>query len=113
MLQQPEPDDYVVATGETHSVREFADKVFARLDMPLEWQGHGVHEKGIDANTGKIVVEIDPKYFRPAEVDLLLGDPAKAKASLGWEPRTSFDGLVEMMVDADVRDAERERRANG
>lgn len=113
MLQQPEPDDYVVATGETHPVREFAEKVFARLDMPLEWQGKGVHEKGIDTKTGKIVIEIDPKYFRPAEVDLLLGDPAKAKHKLGWQPKVVFDELVNMMVDADLADAEREKRAIG
>ena len=113
MLQHGEPDDYVVATGETHSVREFADKVFARLDMPLVWQGNGVHEKGIDSTTGRILVEIDPKYFRPAEVDLLLGDPAKAQRALAWEPKTSFVELVEMMVDADLALAEREKRADG
>jgi GDPmannose 4,6-dehydratase len=113
MLQQAEPDDYVVATGETHSVREFAEKVFARLGMPLEWRGRGVHEKGIDAGTGNIVIEVDQKYFRPAEVDLLLGDPSKAKRNLGWEPKVGFDALVEMMVDADMADAEREKRANG
>jgi GDPmannose 4,6-dehydratase len=113
MLQQPEPDDYVVATGETHSVREFAEKVFARLDMPLQWQGSGVHEKGIDAKSGRIVIEIDPKYFRPAEVDLLLGDPSKAREMLDWQPRTDFEGLVNMMVDADLLEAERELRANG
>lgn len=113
MLQQVEPDDYVVATGETHSVREFAEKVFARLDMPLEWQGQGVHEKGIDTKTGKILIEIDPKYFRPAEVDLLLGDPTKAKRQLKWEPKVDFDGLVDMMVDADVKLTEREKRADG
>ena len=113
MLQQTEPDDYVVATGETHSVREFAEKVFARLDMPLEWKGSGVHEKGIDSKTGRIVIEIDPKYFRPAEVDLLLGDPAKAKRQLDWEPKVGFVELVEMMADADLKLAEREKRANG
>lgn len=113
MLQQGEPDDYVVATGETHAVREFAEKVFARLDMPIEWRGTGVHEKGIDTKTGKIVIEIDPKYFRPAEVDLLLGDPGKAKRQLKWEPKVDFDGLVDMMVDADIQLAEREKRANG
>ncbi|WP_298435360.1 GDP-mannose 4,6-dehydratase [Geobacter sp.] len=113
MLQQPEPDDYVVATGETCSVRLFAEKVFARLDMPLVWQGMGINEKGIDSKTGRIVIEIDPKYFRPAEVDLLLGDPTKAKSNLGWKPRTDFDGLVNMMVDADLKLAEREMRANG
>jgi GDPmannose 4,6-dehydratase len=113
MLQQPEPDDYVVATGETHSVREFAEKVFARLDMPLEWRGTGEHEKGIDTRTGNIVIEVDQKYFRPAEVDLLLGDPSKAKRALGWEPGTGFEALVEMMTDADLAAAERENRANG
>jgi GDPmannose 4,6-dehydratase len=113
MLQQQEADDYVVATGETYSVRLFAEKVFARLDMPLEWQGEGVHEKGIDTTSGRIVIEIDPKYFRPAEVDLLLGDPAKAKRQLGWQPKVDFEGLVNMMVDADLLAAERERRANG
>jgi GDPmannose 4,6-dehydratase len=113
MLQQPEPDDYVVATGETHSVREFAEKVFGRIGMPLKWEGAGVDEKGIDANTGKVVVEIDPRYFRPAEVDLLLGDPAKAQRELGWTPKTDFTSLVNMMVDADVELAEREKRAEG
>jgi len=113
MLQQQEPDDYVIATGETHSVREFAEKAFARLDIPLQWQGSGVHEKGIDAKTGKVILEIDPKYFRPTEVDLLLGDPTKAKQKLGWEPKVTFEGLVNMMVDADLKAAEREQRADG
>ena len=113
MLQHSEPDDYVVATGETYSVRKFAEMVFDRLDMPLIWQGVGVHEKGIDSTTGKIVIEIDPKYFRPTEVDLLLGDPTKAKRALNWEPKTRFEGLVEMMVDADQALADREKRADG
>jgi GDPmannose 4,6-dehydratase len=113
MLQQTEPDDYVIATGETHSVREFAERSFARLGMQLRWQGTGVHEKGINAKTGKIVIEIDPKYFRPTEVDILLGDPSKAKSKLGWEPTVTFEGLVNMMVDADLELAEREKRANG
>jgi GDPmannose 4,6-dehydratase len=113
MLQQSEPDDYVIATGETHAVREFAERAFARLDMKLQWQGSGVHEKGIDAKTGKIVIEIDPKYFRPTEVDLLLGDPTKAKTKLGWEPKVTFEALVNMMVDADLDLAEREKRAHG
>jgi GDPmannose 4,6-dehydratase len=113
MLQQSEPDDYVIATGETHAVREFAERAFARLDMKLQWQGSGVHEKGIDAKTGKIVIEIDPKYFRPTDVDLLLGDPTKAKTKLGWEPKVTFEALVNMMVDADLELAEREKRAHG
>jgi len=81
--------------------------------MPLEWQGSGVDEKGIDTTSGKVVIRIDPKYFRPAEVDLLLGDPTKAKTQLGWEPKTSFEQLVDMMTDADFALAEREKRADG
>ena len=113
MLQQDQPDDYVIATGETYMVRSFAEKVFARLGMPLEWQGSGVDEKGIDPKSGKAVIQIDPRYFRPAEVDLLLGDPTKAKQQLGWELKTSFEELVNMMTDADLKLAEREKRANG
>jgi GDPmannose 4,6-dehydratase len=113
MLQQSEADDYVVATGETCSVRLFAEKVFARLGMPIQWQGAGGDEKGVDVNTGKVVIEIDPRYFRPAEVDLLLGDPAKAKRIMGWEPKTDFDALVNMMVDGDLELAEREKRVEG
>jgi GDPmannose 4,6-dehydratase len=113
MLQQTEPDDYVVATGETRSVRDFAEKVFARLNMPLEWQGAGVNEKGIDTKTGRIVIEVDPKYFRPAEVELLLGDATKAQVQMGWTPKTDLDGLVAMMTDSDLVLAEREKRANG
>jgi len=113
MLQADHPDDYVIATGETHSVREFAELVFGRLGMPLTWQGAGVDQKGIDGTTGKTVIEIDPRYFRPAEVDLLLGDASKAKRELGWEPKTSFSELVQMMTDADLAFAQRELRANG
>ena len=113
MLQAAHADDYVIATGETHSVREFARLVFGRHGMTLSWQGEGVHEKGIDQASGKVVIEIDPRYFRPAEVDLLLGDAAKAKRELGWEPKTSFKELVEMMTDADLKLAQREMRANG
>lgn len=113
MLQADHPDDYVIATGETHSVREFAELVFARHDMPLVWQGEGVDEKGIDQASGKVVIEIDPRYFRPAEVDLLLGDATKAKVELGWEAKTSFQELVQMMTDSDLEIAQRELRANG
>jgi GDPmannose 4,6-dehydratase len=113
MLQQDQAEDYVIATGETYMVRTFAEKVFERLGMPLEWQGSGVDEKGIDTKSGKTVIRIDPKYFRPAEVDLLLGDPTKARKQLGWELKTSFEQLVNMMTDADFALAEREKRADG
>ena len=113
MLQQDQAEDYVIATGETYMVRTFAEKVFERLGMPLEWQGSGIDEKGIDTRSGKVVIRIDPKYFRPAEVDLLLGDPTKARKQLGWELRTSFEQLVNMMTDADLALAEREKRADG
>jgi len=113
MLQQDEPDDYVIATGETYMVRTFAEKVFQRLGMSLQWQGSGSNETGIDTKNGKAVIRIDPRYFRPAEVDLLLGDSTKAQQTLGWELKTSFDELVNMMTDADLKQAEREKRANG
>jgi GDPmannose 4,6-dehydratase len=113
MLQQEKADDYVIATGETYMVRSFAEKVFDRLGMPLEWRGKGENEEGIDTKTGKTIIRIDPKYFRPAEVDLLLGDPSKAKRELGWELKTSFNQLVNMMADEDLKLAERERRAEG
>ncbi len=113
MLQQDTADDYVIATGETYMVRTFAEMVFARLGMPLIWRGTGVQEEGLDSLTGKTVIRIDPKYFRPAEVDLLLGDPSKAREVMGWELRTSFTRLVTMMTDADLELAEREQRANG
>ena len=113
MLQAERPDDYVIATGETHSVRSFAELVFGRLGMPLTWRGEGVQEEGIDQGSGQVVIRIDPRYFRPADVDLLLGDAAKAKRELGWEPTTGFAKLVEMMTDADLELAQRELRANG
>ena len=95
MLQQDEPDDYVLATGETHSVREFVERAFAVVGRTIDWRGEGVDEKGVDAKTGEVLVEIDPRYFRPTEVDLLLGDAAKARAKLGWKHTTSFDELVD------------------
>ena len=103
ILQQPEPDDFVVATGEFHSVREFTTLAFARAGINLRWEGEGLQEKGIDEATGRVLVEVDPRFFRPAEVEQLLGNPDKARRVLGWNPRsTSFERLVEIMVDADM-----------
>ncbi len=101
MLQADEPDDYVVATGETHSVREFCELAFERVGLPLNWQGEGLEERGLGPD-GQCLVRVDPRYFRPSEVDLLLGDATKAKAGLGWEPETRFRSLVALMVDADL-----------
>ncbi len=104
ILQQDEPDDFVIATGEYHTVREFATLAFRYAGIELIWKGEGVSEKGIDKATGKVLVEVDPKYFRPAEVEQLLGDPTKAKKQLGWNPhKTSFEQLVKLMVDHDMR----------
>ena len=102
MLQHPTPDDYVLATGEKHTVREFCQLAFGRVGIDLEFRGTGVDEVAIDAATGKEVLAIDPRYFRPTEVELLLGDSSKARRVLGWTPRVSFNELVEMMVDADL-----------
>lgn len=103
MLQQDEPEDYVLATGETHSVRSFVEKAFVRVGMPIDWRGEGVEEKGYDTISGRCVVEIDPAYFRPTEVDLLLGDPTKAHTKLGWKHETSLDQLVSEMVREDLK----------
>lgn len=103
ILQQPEPDDYVIATGEYYSVREFATMAFARAGIDLRWEGKGLDEKGIDTRTGEVLVEVDPKFFRPADVEELLGNPEKARRELGWNPRkTSFEELVNKMVDYDI-----------
>jgi GDPmannose 4,6-dehydratase len=102
MLQHDTPEDFVIATGETHTVREFVEAAFSHVDVDIEWQGEGVEEKGIDKATGKVLVEVDPKYFRPTEVDMLIGDPAKAKEELGWEPEVKFKELVQLMVQSDV-----------
>lgn len=102
MLQQPTPDDYVLATGETHTVREFVETAFGLVGIELEWNGSGISETGHDKKTGKIVVSVDPGYFRPTEVDLLLGDASKAKKQLGWRPATTFTELVEIMLNADM-----------
>ncbi len=103
ILQQDKPDDFVIATGEFHSVREFAELAFARVGIKLRWEGYGLDEKGIDSATGRVLVEVDKRFFRPAEVEKLLGNPEKARRELGWNPRkTSFERLVQIMVDADV-----------
>ncbi|MDG5814938.1 GDP-mannose 4,6-dehydratase [Chitinispirillales bacterium ANBcel5] len=103
MLQQSSSDDYVIATGEMHSVREFIEKAFTILDIPIEWRGKGINEQGIDTKSGKVVVRIDPKYYRPTEVDVLLGDPRKAKEQLGWKPSVGFEELVEIMTLCDYK----------
>ena len=108
MLQQPEPEDYVVATGHQHSVRDLIEVAAGKLDIRIRWEGKGAEEKGFDAATGKPIVAIDPRYFRPAEVDTLLGDPSKARRKLGWEPRISFEELVTEMVTADLKEAEKD-----
>jgi GDPmannose 4,6-dehydratase len=103
MLQHHTPEDFVVATGEMHTVREFCTHAFAEAGINIQWEGEGIDEKGIDANSGKVLVEVDSKYFRPAEVEQLLGDPTKAREVLGWNPRsTSFEELVRLMVRSDM-----------
>lgn len=103
MLQAKEPDDYVIATGEAHSVREFCEKAFLEAGIEIVWKGKGVDEKGLNKKTGKAVIEIDPKYFRPSEVEYLLGDPGKARDKLGWKPSVCFEELVRMMVREDIK----------
>lgn len=104
ILQQDKPQDYVLSMNETHTVREFVELAFAELGYELEWQGTGVDEKGIDKNTGRVLVEVDPRYFRPAEVELLWGDSTKARTELGWEPKYSFMDLVKEMVQSDLEE---------
>ena len=108
MLQQPQPDDYVIATGQAHSVREFATEAFKVVNIDLEWSGAGLQEIGRDAKTGRHLVAVDPWYFRPLEVDRLVGDATKARVKLGWQPKVGFEELVRLMVEADLRLAERE-----
>lgn len=111
MLQHHTPEDFIIATGEMHTVREFASLAFQEAGINLEWKGEGVEEKGIDIDTGKILVEVDPKYFRPTEVDQLLGDPSKSKHILGWNPtKTSFETLVKLMVQNDMKMVAKEER---
>jgi GDPmannose 4,6-dehydratase len=115
MLQQPEPDDFVIATGETHAVREFAEAAFKEVGIPLEWDGSGKDEQGRNSQTGEVVIEVDPAYFRPTEVDILIGDATKAREKLGWQSKMTFPELVKTMVVADLKEAEREKlcRRNG
>jgi len=103
ILQQDEPDDYVLATGEAHSVREFVERAFARVGRSIEWRGKGANERGIEAKTGEVRIEIDPRYFRPTEVDLLIGDPSKARQKLGWRHKIDFGSLIDEMVDCDLK----------
>lgn len=108
IMQQDQPDDYVIATGENHSVREMTEKAFAVIGMKIDWEGKGADEKGIEVGSGKVRVEIDPHYFRPTEVSSLLGDATKARKKLGWKPEVSFDELVRIMVEEDLKEAERD-----
>ena len=114
ILQHDKPEDFVIATGETRTVREFAQAAFAYAGIELRWEGEGVEEKGIDTATGRVLVEVSPEFFRPAEVDLLLGDPTKAKELLGWNPRkTSFEELVKIMTDHDMELVKRDMAVRG
>ena len=103
ILQQDKPGDYVLATNETHTVREFVEAAFAQLGISLRWEGEGIHEKGIDVETGRVLVDVNPEFYRPAEVEFLWGNAAKAEKELGWKRKTDFAGLVAMMMDADMR----------
>ena len=107
ILQADQPDDFVLATNETHSIREFVEETFKVLGEEILWSGSGIDEKGILKSSGKVVVAIDPRYFRPTEVDLLIGNPGKAKEMLGWEPKTTFKDLVKIMVDSDFEKAKK------
>ncbi len=109
MLQADKPDDFVIATGENHSVRDFVEKAFGEVGTNIAWEGSDIDEIGKDASSGKILVRIDPRYFRPTEVDVLLGDASKAEEKLGWKPEVSFDELVKMMVREDLKEAEKDQ----
>ena len=108
MLQSPSPEDYVIATGETHSVREFCEHAFRALGIEIEWKGEGVNEVGIDKARGKEIIGVNPQYFRPSEIDILIGDSSKAKKELGWKPKITFEELVKIMVDADFKRIEKQ-----
>jgi len=103
ILNQHGPDDFVIATGETHTIREFAEEAFNYVGYDIEWIGKGIEEKGVDKKSGKVLIEIDPRYFRPTETEILLGDASKVKNKLGWEPKVRFEELVKIMIDADLR----------
>jgi GDPmannose 4,6-dehydratase len=107
MLQQKGPEDFVLATGETHTVREFTEAAFKELDMELEWKGKGAKEQGLLKKGGRVVLEVDPNYYRPTEVELLIGDATKAKTKLGWVAKTKFKELAKMMVNADFERVKR------
>ena len=111
MLQQDEADDYVLATGETHSVRDFVEHAFASVGRTIEWRGKGAEETGVDAASGDVLVQVDPRYFRPTEVEILLGDPTKAYEKLGWRHSTGFADLVREMVESDLGTVAHDRRA--
>jgi GDPmannose 4,6-dehydratase len=109
MLQQEEPEDYVIATGQQHSVRELIETAAAGLDMSIRWEGRGVDEVGIEQESGKVLVAVDSRYYRPTEVDTLLGDATKAREKLGWKPRISFKELIGEMIASDLKEAQRDR----
>jgi GDPmannose 4,6-dehydratase len=109
ILQHPEPDDYVLSTGEAHSVREFVEMAFAQIGIRIRWEGVGVDEKGVDDGSSRVLVRVDPRYFRPTEVDFLIGDASKARSKLGWKHRVSFEQLVAEMVASDLKSLAEER----
>jgi len=111
MLQQDEPDDYVLATGQCYSVRNFVERAFAEIDIEIVWEGSGLEEQGVDRRTGRILIEVDPRYFRPTEVDILVGDASKAREKLGWTPKTSLDNLISEMVASDLTEYAKMRKA--
>ena len=108
ILQQDKPQDYVLATGVTTTIRDFCKMTFAELGMDIEFKGEGVNEVGIDKATGRVIIEVDPRYFRPTEVDLLLGDSTKARTELGWKPKYDLQALIKEMVSEDLAEAEKE-----
>jgi GDPmannose 4,6-dehydratase len=112
ILQHTDPDDFVIATGQSYSVKEFVGAAFREVGIDIVWEGSGIEEKGVDSKSGKTMVEVDPRYFRPTEVESLQGDASKAKRLLGWEPRVEFPDLVKRMVAADLKEAEKEHLCN-